>query len=121
MMDLGQTLKNARERKGYSLREVEGKLNEKGISYAHTNIKRIEDGENNKTSIKVLAGLCEVYSLDKINIMNLAGANIEEFVELNDIVKKATLFFNDKNVDEDDKKKLLEVMNEMFYKSKFDK
>ncbi len=53
--------------------------------------------------------------------MNLAGANIEEFVELNDIVKKATLFFNDKNVDEDDKKKLLEVMNEMFYKSKFDK
>ncbi|WP_064613720.1 hypothetical protein [Streptobacillus moniliformis] len=68
-----------------------------------------------------MAGLCEVYSLDKINIMNLAGANIEEFVELNDIVKKATLFFNDKNVDEDDKKKLLEVMNEMFYKSKFDK
>ncbi|WP_197416923.1 hypothetical protein, partial [Streptobacillus felis] len=73
------------------------------------NIKSIEDGESYKTSIKVLAGICEVDSLDKINIMNLAGAKIEEFVELNDVVKKETLFFDDKSVDEEDKKKLIEV------------
>ncbi|CAM3423241.1 RodZ family helix-turn-helix domain-containing protein [Pseudostreptobacillus hongkongensis] len=120
-MELGQTLKIARERKGYSLREVEAKLNERGVSYAHTNIKRIEDDENTKAPIKVLATLSEVYGLDKINILNLAGANIEEKAEYDDVVKKSALFFNNENVSEEDKKKLLEVLSEMFYEAKFGK
>lgn len=117
-MNLGETLKNARERKGYSLRDVESKLNDIGIRYTHTNIKRIEDNENEKTPIKVLSGLCEIYKLDKINILNLAGANIEESNEAEDIIKKGSLLFNDENIDEESKRKVLDALTQMYYKSK---
>lgn len=118
-MELGEMLKLSRERKGYSLREVESKLNEKGISYAHTNIKRIEDESNTKVPIKVLATLAEIYNIDKINVLNLAGANIEEKSEFDDVIAKSALFFNNENVSEEDKKKLLEVLSEMYYEAKY--
>ena len=59
--------------------------------------------------------------MDQINILNLAGANIEEKAEYDDVVKKSALFFNNENVSEEDKKKLLEVLSEMFYEAKFGK
>lgn len=117
-MNLGETLKKARERKDYSLREVESRLSEKNIRYTHTNIKRIEDGESEKIPIKVLSGLCEIYKLDKINILNLAGANIEESNEADEILRKGSLLFNNQNIDEESKKKILETLTQMFYTSK---
>lgn len=124
-MELGKYLKEARERKNYSLREVQELLKNKGISYTFTNIKRMEDGDNNKVPIKVLAGLSEIYSIDKMNILNMAGANIsledKEQFELNEFLAKGSLFFNDENISEDDKRKVIDALQEMFYISKLKK
>ena len=120
-MKLGATLKKNRERKELSLREVEEKLKEKGINYAHTNIKRVEDDDNTKVPIKVLSALCEIYSLDKINILNLAGANIEEKSEYDDVLNKSALFFNNESISEEDKEKLFSVISEMYFEAKIGK
>jgi hypothetical protein len=117
-MKLGATLKKNRERKKLSLRDVESKLKEKGINYAHTNIKRVEDDDNTKVPIKVLSALCEIYLLDKINILNLAGANIEEKSEYDDVLNKSALFFNNESISEEDKEKLFAVISEMYFETK---
>lgn len=117
-MKLGATLKKNRERKKLSLRDVESKLKEKGINYAHTNIKRVEDDNNTKVPIKVLSALCEIYLLDKINILNLAGANIEEKSEYDDVLNKSALFFNNESISEEDKEKLFAVISEMYFETK---
>lgn len=120
-MKLGATLKKNRERKKLSLRDVESKLKEKGINYAHTNIKRVEDDDNTKVPIKVLSALCEIYLLDKINILNLAGANIEEKSEYDDVLNKSALFFNNESISEEDKEKLFAVISEMYFETKIGK
>lgn len=119
--ELGNYLKLQRERLGLSFREVETKLNEKGIKYTYSNVKRLEDGENIKAPIKVISTLAEIYNVDKINLLNLAGANISEEVEMNSFLNKGALLFNNENISEEDKKKILDVFQEMFFMSKMKK
>lgn len=116
--ELGKYLKLQRERNELSFREVEAELNKKGIKYTYTNIKRIEDGDNLKAPIKVLAALAEIYRVDKINLLNLAGANINEDLELDSVLHKTSLLFNDENISDEDKKKMFETIQEMFFISK---
>ena len=59
-MNLGEILKENREKRGLSLRQVEYKLNSKGIKYSHANIKRLEDNEFDKVPIKVLSALTQL-------------------------------------------------------------
>ncbi len=77
-MNIYETLKNARESRGYTYRQVQNFLNNKGIKYDHSNIKRLEDGEKSRIPIKILNALCDIYNLDKIKMFNLAGAELNE-------------------------------------------
>ena len=77
-MNIYETLKKARENRGYTYRQVQNFLNNKGIKYDHSNIKRLEDGEKARIPIKVLNALCDIYNLDKIKMFNLAGAELSE-------------------------------------------
>lgn len=120
-MQLSTILKKGREKIGLSLREVESKLNEKGINYAHTNIKRIEDDDTVKVSVKVLGGLCEIYRLNKVEVFNAAGANMDEEVEVNNLLKQNGLLFENEFISKEDKKKYLEAVMEMYYQMKFEK
>lgn len=129
-MNLGEILKENREKRGFSLRQVEYKLNSKGIKYSHTNIKRLEDNEFDKVPIKVLSALTQLYNLDKIEIFNLAGAALDETdervlnlnkrekIQLDDVMSGANHFFNDKNVSEEDKKKLYDSLQELYFDAK---
>ena len=77
-MNIYEILKNARESKGYTYRQVQNFLNNKGIKYDHSNVKRLEDGEKTRIPIKVLNALCDIYNLDKVKMFNLAGAELNE-------------------------------------------
>lgn len=129
-MKLGELLKNEREKRGWTLRQTENKLKSKNIEYSHTSIKRLENGENEKIPIKVLSALSDFFSLNKIDIFNLAGAslNVEdekiekltkrEKMQLDEILNSANFYYNDKNVSEEDKKKLHDTLQEIFFDAK---
>lgn len=129
-MKLGELLKNEREKRGWTLRQTENKLKSKNIEYSHTSIKRLENGENEKIPIKVLSALSDFFSLNKIEVFNLAGAslNVEdekierltkrEKMQLNEILNSANFYYNDKNVSEEDKKKLHDTLQEIFFDAK---
>ena len=131
-MKLGDKLREARNTRELSLRQIETRLKAKGINYSHTNIKRIEDGEFEKIPVNVLDALCDIYMLDKVEMFNLAGANLksdnknriatlnkEEKKELNKFIGEVGYFFNDESVSEEDKEKFLIALQEMFFKAKF--
>ena len=129
-MKLGELLKNEREKRGWTLRQTENKLKSKNIEYSHTSIKRLENGENEKIPIKVLSALSDFFSLNKIDIFNLAGAslNVEdekiekltkrEKMQLDEILNSDNFYYNDKNVSEEDKKKLHDTLQEIFFDAK---
>ena len=77
-MSIYEILKKSREEKGYTYRQVQNFLNNKGIKYDHSNIKRLEDGEKAKIPIEVLNALSDIYGLDKVKMFNLAGASLKE-------------------------------------------
>ncbi len=130
-MELGELLKNQRERRNLTLRQVENKLKSKNINYSHTSIKRLENGEHEKVPIKVLSALAEIFNLDKIELFNLAGASLDntnddrvfqlnkkEKVQLDEVMSSADYFFNDKNVSDEDKKKLYDSLQELYFDAK---
>ncbi len=71
-MKLGKLLKEKREQRNLTLRQVENKLKGKNINYSHTSIKRLENEEHEKVPIKVLSALAEIFNLDKIELFILA-------------------------------------------------
>ncbi|MDO5089741.1 MAG: hypothetical protein Q4D53_08140 [Leptotrichiaceae bacterium] len=129
-MSLGEILKEKRESKGLSLRQVEYKLKSKNIQYSHTNIKRLEDNEFDKVPIRVLSALAELFVLDKVTLFNLAGAALDETDErisklnkrdraqLEDVMSSANHFFNDESISEEDKKKLYDSLQELYFDAK---
>ncbi|RRD39099.1 XRE family transcriptional regulator [Leptotrichia sp. OH3620_COT-345] len=129
-MSLGEVLKEKRESKGLSLRQVEYKLKSKNIQYSHTNIKRLEDNKFDKVPIKVLSALAELFVLDKVTLFNLAGAALDETDErisklnkrertqLDDVMSSANHFFNDESINEEDKKKLYDSLQELYFDAK---
>ena len=129
-MKLGELLKNEREKRGWTLRQTENKLKSKNIEYSHTSIKRLENGENEKIPIKVLSALSDFFSLNKIDIFNLAGAslNVEdekiekltkrEKMQLDEILNSANFYYNDKNVSEEDKKNYMILYKKYFLMQK---
>lgn len=65
---LGQTLKDAREKRGVSLREVERRT---GIHNAH--LSQIENGTIAKPDMAMLWELAAAYKLDYTKLLRLAG------------------------------------------------
>ena len=130
-MKLGELLRQQREQRNLTLRQVEKKLKGKNINYSNTSIKRLENGEHEKVPIKVLSALAEIFNLDKIELFNLAGASLDKVsddrvLQLNkneknqydNFMQGANLFFNDESVSEDDKDKLMASLNSMYFKAK---
>lgn len=130
-MKLGELLRQKREQRNLTLRQVENKLKGKNINYSHTSIKRLENGEHEKVPIKVLSALSEIFNLDKIELFNLAGASLDktnddrvfrlnkkEKVQLDEVMSSADYFFNDKNVSDEDKKKLYDSLQELYFDAK---
>ena len=120
-MKLGELLKEKREQRNLTLRQVENKLKGKNINYSHTSIKRLENEEHEKVPIKVLSALAEIFNLNKIEFFNLAGAAFDKIdddrvLQLNRREKlqrekfledNAVLFCNSENVAKENQEKLV--------------
>ncbi|MCQ9626590.1 helix-turn-helix domain-containing protein [Cetobacterium somerae] len=130
---LGEFFKERREKLGYSTNYIEIHT---GINKA--DLSRIENGKKKKINPIYLKQLSKILKLDQIEVLNKVGYIDNEYMpggalfeekynfklqkndilELEKLQNDITLYFKDKKIDLDSKKKLLEAMTEVFYEIK---
>lgn len=110
---LGKTLKQARELKRISLRELEI---QSGISNAY--LSQLENDKIKKPSANTLYKLSDLYNIDFDDLMVLAGI-VEKKREENKPV--GHFAFSSENLSEEEEKELIEYLKYLRYKKKDDK
>jgi len=131
-MSLNERIKKRREELGYSQDELAQKLGYKSRS----TIAKIESGENQinykkiqefavalDTTINALLDLDETSEniIDKekpINPLENRPMTKRELSQYDKVMNEAVLMFNDEEVPEEDKERLMMTLNDMFWKSK---
>ena len=99
------------------------------IDLDNSNISRYENGTVKNMNAAFLRALCKVNKIDYIPIFKELGyvdpeddrilsMNTKDKNQYDRTMNEATLFFNDENISEEDKQKLLLAMNELFFMSK---
>lgn len=127
---IGNLLKEKRNQLGYSLEDVKILLKKDfNIDLDNSNISRYENGSVKNMNAAFLRALCKVNKIDYIPIFKELGyvdpeddrifsMSSKDKNQYDRTMDEAALFFNDENVSEEDKQKLLMAMNEMFFMSK---
>lgn len=127
---IGSLLKEKRKELGYSLEDVKILLKKDfDIDLDNSNISRYENGTVKNMNAAFLRALCKVNKIDYIPIFRELGyvdpeddrilkMSSKDKNQYDKTMDEATLFFNDENISEEDKQKLLLAMNEMFFMSK---
>ncbi|MGL5427151.1 MAG: helix-turn-helix domain-containing protein [Cetobacterium sp.] len=131
--EIGNLFKEVRKRENYSLEDVQYLLkNECNIDLDISNISRYEKGIVKNMNPKYIRGFCKVYKLDFVKVFKEL-----DFLDENDfknnqhqlITKKeinhygsfmdqATMYFADSKISEDDKKKVLDALTEVYFEAK---
>ncbi|MHB1414245.1 MAG: helix-turn-helix domain-containing protein [Chloroflexota bacterium] len=70
---LGPVLKTFREARGYSLRDVEGRLDTQGQRISNGYLSLLENGKVKDPSPRVLWALSHLYEADYLDLMRRAG------------------------------------------------
>lgn len=127
---IGSLLKEKRKELGYSLEDVKILLKKDfDIDLDNSNISRYENGTVKNMNAAFLRALCKVNKIDYIPIFRELGyvdpeddrilkMSSKDKNQYDKTMSEAALFFNDENISEEDKQKLLLAMNEMFFMSK---
>ena len=129
---LRKIIKDTRIQKNIARDKISELLKLKGIKYAESSLSRYENGQTETIKANVLKGLSEILGLNVIEMYKLAGLlnekdddvrilglnrreklQREKFLEDN-----AVFFFNDENVSEEDKDKLMLALNNAYFRSK---
>lgn len=128
--EIGKILKENRKKLGYSLEDVKILLKKDfNIDLDTSNISRYENGTVKNMNAAFLRTLCKVNKVDYISIFKDLGyvdpeddriftLKRREKNQYERTMNEASLFFNDENIKEEDKQKLLLAMNELFFMSK---
>ena len=130
---IGNLLREKRKENGYSLEDVQLMLKKDlDIELDVSNISRYEAGTVKNMNPKFLRGLCKVNKLDYVKIFKELGyldkdetdprmANLtkREIKQYEDFMSEATLFFNDEKITEEDKQKLFNSLQDVFYRAKY--
>lgn len=128
--EIGKILKENRKKLGYSLEDVKILLKKDfNIDLDTSNISRYENGTVKNMNAAFLRALCKVNKVDYISIFKDLGyvdpeddriftLKRREKNQYERTMNEASLFFNDENIKEEDKEKLLLAMNELFFMSK---
>lgn len=128
--EIGKILKENRKKLGYSLEDVKILLKKDfNIDLDTSNISRYENGTVKNMNAAFLRALCKVNKVDYISIFKDLGyvdpeddriftLKRREKNQYERTMNEASLFFNDENIKEEDKQKLLLAMNELFFMSK---
>ena len=125
MNELAITLKMLRECKNMTIKELAEKS-----KVGNGTIGDIESGKN-KSTVKTLEKLSKAMSLnsEERNLLfstvipadisrNLKKLTSREKSQLEEVMSTAQHFFNDENVTEDDKKKLYDSLQELYFDAK---
>ena len=127
---LRKIIKETRLQKNIARDKISELLKIRGIKYAESSLSRYENGITESIKAEVLKGISDILGLDVIEMYKLAGLlnenedikfaklNKRERNQFNEIRKGADYFFNDKNVSEEDKKKLYDSLQELYFDAK---
>ena len=127
---LRKIIKETRLQKNIARDKISELLKIRGIKYAESSLSRYENGITESIKAEVLKGISDILGLDVIEMYKLAGLlnenedikfaklNKRERNQFNEIQKGANYFFNDKNVSDEDKKKLYDSLQELYFDAK---
>lgn len=88
---LGKILRESREKRGLSLRNVEDYFFKNGIKLTHTAIAKIEAGKVLNIDIRNLKEFVKLYKLDFNNAFELAGIDLKELNRIMKLREKDTM------------------------------
>lgn len=123
---IGDTRKN----KNIARDKISELLKIKGVDYAESSLARYESGETKTIRAEVIKGLSEILGLNVIEMYKLAGLinenddpkvaqlNKKEKIQLEQVMSSANHFFNDESISEEDKKKLYDSLQELYFDAK---
>lgn len=131
--EVGNLFKSARKKENYSLEDVQYLLkNECNIELDVSNISRYEKGTVKNMNPKYIRALCKIYKIDFIKIFKeldfldendfkdkkIDALTKQEKNHYSNFMEEATLYFTDTKISEDDKKKVLDSLTEIYFEAK---
>ena len=129
---IGNLIREKRKENNYSLEDIQLMLKKDfDIELDASNISRYESGTVKNMNPKFLRALCKVNNIDYIKIFQelgyldnkidprIAKLNKREKNQYENFMSDATLFFNDEKISEEDKQKLFDSLQEVFFRAKF--
>lgn len=127
---LRKIIRDTRLQKNIARDKISELLKQKGIKYAESSLSRYENGITESIKAEVLKGISEILGLNLVEMYKLAGLLNEgedvrvaklsrrEKVQLDEVMNSAAYFFNDANVSDEDKKRLHDTLQELFFDAK---
>ena len=127
---LRKIIRDTRLQKNIAREKISELLKQKGIKYAESSLSRYENGITESIKAEVLKGISEILGLNLVEMYKLAGLLNEgedvrvaklsrrEKVQLDEVMNSAAYFFNDASVSDEDKKRLHDTLQELFFDAK---
>ena len=120
-LEFGKYLKEIRERKGISTNKVELLTNIK-----KADLSRIENGKKKVINAFYLKEFARIYKLDVLDLHKrlgfiderVANMNKRERIKHEEFLEGANFYFNDESVTEEEKEKLINSLNSMYFRAK---
>ncbi|MHA4987009.1 helix-turn-helix domain-containing protein [Cetobacterium somerae] len=131
--EIGKLFKEARKKENYSLEDVQYLLkNECGLDLDVSNISRYENGTVKNMNPKYIRAFCKIYKLDFVKIFKeldfldendfkdekVGKLTKREKNHYGDFMSEATMYFTDSKISEEDKKKVLDALTEVYFEAK---
>lgn len=132
-IEVGNLFKSARKKENYSLEDVQYLLKKEcNIELDVSNISRYEKGTVKNMNPKYIRALCKIYKIDFIKIFKeldfldendfkdkkIDALTKQEKNHYSNFIEEATLYFTDTKISEDDKKKVLDSLTEIYFEAK---
>ena len=127
---LRKIIRDTRLQKNIARDKISELLKQKGIKYAESSLSRYENGITESIKAEVLKGISEILGLNLVEMYKLAGLLNEgedvrvaklsrrEKVQLDEVMNSAAYFFNDNSISDEDKKRLHDSLQELFFDAK---
>ena len=131
--EIGNLFKEVRKKENYSLEDIQYLLkNESNIDLDISNISRYENGTVKNMNPKYIRAFCKIYKLDfvkifkELNFLDESDFKDEKIGSLtkreknhySNFMNEATMYFTDSKISEEDKKKVLDTLTEVYFEAK---
>ena len=117
-IERAKKLKEAREKQGLSLQQVSDKLKKYSTSVSAATLQRYESGEISRIPIKRITDLSKIYNTTPEYLLGFKDE--DNSISRDNLTKHNIAFFKDKDISDEDKKKMIDLMQEFYYKQKYE-